>query len=234
MNDFFEVKSGALRVTDPCYDLTTWCSGTLQNVKNGKWFVSVDYYKEHAIWDISEADIHARYNKEIETYNRLISASKEQDSQDTPDVVKGLKKEISVELIESLCEFSAAQRDRDLEHLRNHKGRVSKIKITHEDHLKDSDSIFELANIDVGVDSGQCGFFDLDFFTEIQSKSEEEVREIYLQWCDLTDTDQYAVLENFAFSRSGFGDGSYECFFRKNSEGQTVEAYIKFIDTNED
>jgi len=33
----FEVTSGALRVTDPCYDEVVWCSGTVDNVKNGTW-----------------------------------------------------------------------------------------------------------------------------------------------------------------------------------------------------
>ena len=45
----FEVKSGALRVTDPCYDMETWCAGTLESVKNGKWFAQLGYnIDEHA------------------------------------------------------------------------------------------------------------------------------------------------------------------------------------------
>jgi hypothetical protein len=33
----FEVKSGELMISDPCYELGTWCQGILDNVKNGKW-----------------------------------------------------------------------------------------------------------------------------------------------------------------------------------------------------
>ena len=40
----FEVKSGALRVTDPCYDMDTWCAGTLEDVKNGKWLAHIGYH----------------------------------------------------------------------------------------------------------------------------------------------------------------------------------------------
>jgi hypothetical protein len=34
----FEITSGAMRLTDPCYDLDVWCAGDLENVRNGKWF----------------------------------------------------------------------------------------------------------------------------------------------------------------------------------------------------
>lgn len=33
----FEVKSGRLVVSDPCYSRDTWCQGVLENVKNGTW-----------------------------------------------------------------------------------------------------------------------------------------------------------------------------------------------------
>ncbi len=33
----FEVKSGAIRATDPCYGADTKCAATIFNVKNGKW-----------------------------------------------------------------------------------------------------------------------------------------------------------------------------------------------------
>ena len=37
----FEVESGAIHVSDPCYDLFAWCSGTLKNVQNGTWEASI-------------------------------------------------------------------------------------------------------------------------------------------------------------------------------------------------
>lgn len=33
----FEVGSGILRVSDPCYEVDTWCSGTFDNAMLGKW-----------------------------------------------------------------------------------------------------------------------------------------------------------------------------------------------------
>jgi hypothetical protein len=33
----FEVVSGKVRITDPCYSPDTWCSGELKNVRKGRW-----------------------------------------------------------------------------------------------------------------------------------------------------------------------------------------------------
>jgi len=34
----FEIESGKVRISDPCYDKDTWCAGTIDNVKKGSWF----------------------------------------------------------------------------------------------------------------------------------------------------------------------------------------------------
>ena len=34
----FEIESGKVRISDPCYDKDTWCAGTIDNVKKGTWF----------------------------------------------------------------------------------------------------------------------------------------------------------------------------------------------------
>lgn len=37
----FEVTSDKLVISDPCYDLGTWCMGTIPNVKPGLWIASI-------------------------------------------------------------------------------------------------------------------------------------------------------------------------------------------------
>jgi hypothetical protein len=37
----FEVADDSLRVSDPCYDRSTWCAGNIQNPKQGIWNVYV-------------------------------------------------------------------------------------------------------------------------------------------------------------------------------------------------
>lgn len=41
----FEVSSGGLRVTDPCYDVQTWCAGTLR-AKDGTWSAELRHSDE--------------------------------------------------------------------------------------------------------------------------------------------------------------------------------------------
>lgn len=43
---YFDVQSDQLVVSDPCYNLGTWCIGILKNPKKGKWFASVEKSNE--------------------------------------------------------------------------------------------------------------------------------------------------------------------------------------------
>ena len=82
-----------VRVSDPCYDVNTWCAGTLENVMPGT-------YK--------------CYSQDVDTGDWGI--------------------------------------------------RVASIEVRHEDYLDIEPT--ELQNIDVGVDSGQAGIYDFDYFVK--------------------------------------------------------------------
>lgn len=41
----FEIKSGTIRLSDPCYTKDTWCAGTVK-AKNGTWIGEVDHSDE--------------------------------------------------------------------------------------------------------------------------------------------------------------------------------------------
>lgn len=49
----FEIESGNVRVSDPCYNKDTWCNGLLNNVSVGRW-KSYVYVVEDDIFNISE------------------------------------------------------------------------------------------------------------------------------------------------------------------------------------
>lgn len=38
----FEIKSGKIVASDPCYELDTWCMGIIENVKNGTWYADIE------------------------------------------------------------------------------------------------------------------------------------------------------------------------------------------------
>ncbi|MBK8989454.1 MAG: hypothetical protein IPM39_25910 [Chloroflexi bacterium] len=44
----FDVTSGKLRISDPCYDVDTWCAGEVE-AANGRWAASVERTDE-GIW----------------------------------------------------------------------------------------------------------------------------------------------------------------------------------------
>ncbi len=39
----FEIKSGKVVLSDPCYKLGTWCQGVIENVKNGEWNAEAEH-----------------------------------------------------------------------------------------------------------------------------------------------------------------------------------------------
>lgn len=66
---YFTITSGKVRVTDPCYDMDTWCAGDIENVRNGKWLAFIHNSDEKS-WGIRVADLQVVeenfYNKGIQ------------------------------------------------------------------------------------------------------------------------------------------------------------------------
>jgi len=61
----FEIVSGKMIVTDPCYTIPTWCQVILNNVKNGIWIASVDV-KDCGNWGDR---VHSLRAIHIDTFN---------------------------------------------------------------------------------------------------------------------------------------------------------------------
>lgn len=57
----FEVKSGKVYVSDPCYTPGTWCHGVLENVKNGKWTALVEQKDEGSEWGVRNVGLIAHH-----------------------------------------------------------------------------------------------------------------------------------------------------------------------------
>lgn len=109
--------------------------------------------------------------------------------------------------------------------------RISEIIIKHQDHVDaDPDTVL---GIDVGVDSGQAGFFDAKQYEVNHGGDYGDPRTFYGQVCDLTcGPERFGVIPFGAVSSSGFGDGSYRCFV-ENHDGVAVAAKIIFIGDEE-
>lgn len=138
--------------------------------------------------------------------------------------------------------------------------RVTDIWITHTDypHLYPVKILDE--TIDIGVDSGQAGIYDKEYYEKYHIPELDEHwynKEFDLIYCYDIDGNKYigpypkinrktfeiewissgqerrdgiALDKKGVVSFSGFGDGSYDLYARKNKEGQIIGLRINFID----
>lgn len=164
------IRSGAVRVSDPCYDPETWCAGTIDEVKNGKWKGSV-IRSDEGEWGIRNAFLLVHHELTPRTYQS---------------------------------------------------------------------SGWEDTSIDVGVDSGQAGIYDLDEFKGGQDNYGEGGW--YDDNCDITlerknpnapecgSVCGAGVLpdKSGVVSSSGYGDGGYKCYIYKNKLDQVEAIMIDF------
>lgn len=228
----FAVTSGRLTVTDPCYTPATWCIHTVPAV-NGQWKVELGFMRD-------ETDLHW-------SRNRLAEAPAERQK---------LQKELEAVEAHSSEWFLIDYKLRDLERtckaaqvrIDTYKGRVAYIRawnvgvhgescapITQQALTADFKLIEEA---DIGVDSGQAGFIDGAFFVENTKNGTDRNtpwREWYDSICDKTCDESpeapcAAILENCAFSHSGYGDGSYSLFVKWNRlQGEATDVLINFM-----
>lgn len=164
----FNVTSGELVLSDPCYDVGVWCMKKVDGVKNGVWkFYGIQ--SDEGVFGLRISAIYA-VHEEAETVSLV------------------------------------------LEHIDN-----------------------------LGVDSGQFGIFDADFYRNDSQfpdgfvpkndfASGENGGKFYGACCDLTLSDQKGgVLSGGGVASSGYGDGCYDgCVY--SLEGEIVGVCVRFFE----
>lgn len=201
----FSVNSDNLRTTDPCYDMETWCAGTIERVKHGKWDAHVGYHKDS-------------FDMEGIKKRRADLVADVDRHEGTP-----------------LESYYASELRRHDTSVAGYIGRVAYLHIVHSednahfDHESELDSTWVDSGIDVGVDSGQAGFFDEAIFKAV-CDAREAKDSFYETVCNLTlDDKSFGVTDFGAVSSTGWGDGSYTCMVRRNDHGQAIEALIIYL-----
>ena len=99
-------------------------------------------------------------------------------------------------------------------------------------HASTSEEVFSLefteSDIEVGVDSGQCGLFDATKY-----KNDAFDREAYAKLCVITIEDGLGAgiipAKSGVVSRSGLGDGVYSALVRTNTEGRAIAVQLIFM-----
>ena len=113
--------------------------------------------------------------------------------------------------------------------------RVSAIEVIHADC---GIRIYEEADFEVGVDSGQAGVFDYEYYCKYHTDDNDRNHvddDWYDKVYDITLSDESAgtIDECGIVSSSGYGDGCYACWVARNSDGYIVAIRIEYI-TEED
>jgi hypothetical protein len=109
--------------------------------------------------------------------------------------------------------------------------RVSAIEVTHTDC---GIYRYERENFVVGVDSGQAGIFDYEYYCQYHTDYNDRNHvddDWYGRVCDITLARESAgIIDECGFvSSSGYGDGAYGCWVAKNRDDYIVAIRIEYI-----
>jgi len=108
--------------------------------------------------------------------------------------------------------------------------RVSRIIAWHESNLAGALSVCnKMYDADIGVDSGQAGFFDYEKYP-VYPRDEINENSFYMPVCELTLSDKnFGTVDFGAVSASGYGDGGYDLYVKINDFGEVIAVWIEFI-----
>lgn len=111
----------------------------------------------------------------------------------------------------------------------------------------DQDVWIENDKFDVGVDSGQAGFFDEGWYqNEYGGDTDRDDRKAYFELCALSsggdsyrnadnpDKEEGGTFEHGCNSHTAHGDGSAPLYYRINNKGEVIEAVYHYDATCED
>lgn len=115
---------------------------------------------------------------------------------------------------------------------RNWGRRVKSLKIIHSTMVGNRRLRYHRLDVNIGVDSGQAGFWDEQYFRSV--KSDIEINEaFYDEICNITLSNEFGGNEFGVASSSGYGDGVYSLEVAEMN-GEIVAANIIFIDELEE
>lgn len=171
----FTLSSGTMRISDPSYDKTSGCSGTIPNCVTGEWQAGVAYHKDTL-------------------FGRRVALL----------VAKAANSSVRFDLANDIYALNLAQ-------------------------------------FEVGSDSGQAGMFDdasygLDSTVEDLPEPDEIFGDEpgcfwYSVCCSVTNGDDYAgVIPTGVVSRSDFGNGGCPAFYHKDGNRKVDLIAILYID----
>jgi len=108
--------------------------------------------------------------------------------------------------------------------------RIAELRIVHDEHDVSNYDYDCVSKFEVGVDSGQAGFFDSFMYPRGSTGEYGELDTFYGKACEMTLSEDGAGVFPFGVvSRTGYGDGGYSLWTVKRN-GKVIAAKIVFIE----
>lgn len=116
--------------------------------------------------------------------------------------------------------------------------RVSAIEVRHT-HYDDAVRDFYPEDFEVGVDSGQAGIFDYEYYEKYHSDSKEWPHvndDWYDKVCNITlGRESSGTIDGFGLvSSSGYGDDGYICCTARDGDGNVIAIRVEYITEDEE
>lgn len=227
----FQMTADTVIVTDPCYNLGTWCQAQIENVQQGTW-------KGHVYRKIDSFDLKCREKRIADLQENIVKTKARASSLGAATLSFFLEdfEKMLKEAYEADC------------------SRVSVLIAHHElvDPFNSFDNEWKAVEADIGVDSGQMSISSIDNWKDQEKcldyegpeTPNEEYPEVphrgstgpYWKICELTGSKfGGGVIDNRAVvSQSGWGDGSYVAFTLNHNDKVVGIAVVFIPDWNEE
>jgi hypothetical protein len=215
----FEIVSGKVRISDPCYDKKTWCAGTLDNVATGTWKAKVVKIDRHDGWG-------NRCRKLIATHESFDSA---------------MDYNSNVFDFEIGVDSGQAGIFDDKFYKKNYKEDYLQVgRQEYERHSYKHSAKLALANAEArllmakdklskAMYQDKIDYIKSGKYVEDHLGKPESTKDWYEVCCDKTLSDVGAGVINYGcVSSSGDGDGSYDGEYLTDSKGRVVSIKINF------
>jgi hypothetical protein len=242
----FEIKSGKVMVSDPCYKRETWCQGILDNVVEGTWDAYVKKSDEKD-WGIRVAELVAvknEYTPDSINFNQIANFQVGVDSGQAgifdekyyrDDKIKKFKyktcRKISHEYIHRAMEIvlkefkemgiTSDQINKDMDIMRNYYKRMEEVRkelLRDRFHEEVDDDLYEVVEKEYIPKGKKDEWYDMACtLTDTVSNPPGIYKEEQLEY------DFAGCMPNGCVSMSGFGDDIYQCFYSTIQDKERVE-----------
>lgn len=228
----FQITSGKLLVTDPCYKLdleNLRCQSILENVKNGQWNATVEYCDEGQ-WGIRVSQLWI-YHESLNITNPGLEFPQCSELANNDICVdSGQAAFFDADKFPSGNEaFYSKVCDLTLEGI-SYKVKEDSGYVTWLNNKPLTEEMQRLRESTDWTDAGMYCMFRCD--ADISNCSVDRTKSIdLLKFVDTLGS--FGTVEFGAVSSSGYGDGGYPLFVERDETGQIVAARIWFIEEEE-